>query len=150
MSIANLSRRRFLVTAAVVAALPFVAPTLVGTAMTGLSVANTSKHLQALRQAGLVTARKEGLRVYYVVAGDDVIALVSTLRAVAEHRVAEVEALGGMTRAVDSGWAKLKIEAAAAETVSSECFFASSANDCGALRAGRAARSERADTGQPG
>src|SRR3954464_5350047 len=27
----------------------------------------------------------------------------------------EVEALGGMTRAVDSGWAKLKIEAAAAE-----------------------------------
>ncbi|MCI3951828.1 MAG: ArsR family transcriptional regulator [Burkholderiales bacterium] len=62
-------------------------------AMTGLSVANTSKHLQALRQAGLVTARKEGLRVYYAVAGDDVIALVSTLRAVAEHRVAEVERL---------------------------------------------------------
>ncbi len=62
-------------------------------AMTGLSVANTSKHLQALRHAGLVTARKEGLRVYYAVAGDDVIALVSALRAVAEHRVAEVERL---------------------------------------------------------
>jgi methylmalonyl-CoA mutase len=29
--------------------------------------------------------------------------------------IGEVEALGGMTRAVDSGWAKLKIEAAAAE-----------------------------------
>jgi methylmalonyl-CoA mutase len=29
--------------------------------------------------------------------------------------VEEVEAMGGMTRAVDSGWAKLKIEAAAAE-----------------------------------
>ena len=29
-------------------------------AMTGLSVANTSKHLQALRQAGLVSARKQG------------------------------------------------------------------------------------------
>ncbi len=29
--------------------------------------------------------------------------------------IEEVEALGGMTRAVDSGWAKLKIEAAAAE-----------------------------------
>ena len=27
----------------------------------------------------------------------------------------EVEAMGGMTRAVESGWAKLKIEAAAAE-----------------------------------
>lgn len=62
-------------------------------AMTGLSVANTSKHLQALRQAGLVVARKEGLRVYYSLAGDDVVALVSALRAVAEQRVAEVERL---------------------------------------------------------
>lgn len=62
-------------------------------AMTGLSVANTSKHLQALRQAGLVVARKEGLRVYYSLAGDDVVGLVSALRAVAEHRVAEVERL---------------------------------------------------------
>jgi rhodanese-related sulfurtransferase/predicted transcriptional regulator len=61
--------------------------------MSGLSVANTSKHLQALRQAGLVTARKEGLRVYYLLAGDDVVALVSALRAVAERRVAEVERL---------------------------------------------------------
>ena len=62
-------------------------------AMTGLSAANTSKHLQALRQAGLVTARKEGLRVYYRLAGDDVIGLISALRRVAEHRVAEVERL---------------------------------------------------------
>lgn len=62
-------------------------------AMTGLSAANTSKHLQALRQAGLVTARKEGLRVYYRLAGDDVIGLISALRLVAEHRVAEVERL---------------------------------------------------------
>lgn len=62
-------------------------------AMTGLSVANTSKHLQALRQAGLVTARKEGLRVYYRLSGDDVIELISALRLVAEHRVAEVERL---------------------------------------------------------
>jgi len=30
--------------------------------------------------------------------------------------IEEVEAMGGMTKAVDSGWAKLKIEAAAAET----------------------------------
>ena len=62
-------------------------------AMTGLSVANTSKHLQALRQAGLVTARKEGLRVYYAIAGDDVVALYSALQCVAENRVAEVERL---------------------------------------------------------
>ena len=62
-------------------------------AMTGLSVANTSKHLQTLRQAGLVTARKQGLRVFYSMAGDDVATLASALRQVAEHRVAEVEQL---------------------------------------------------------
>lgn len=62
-------------------------------AMTGLSVANTSKHLQALRQAGLVSARKEGLRVYYSIAGDDVATLLSALREVSEHRVADVEKL---------------------------------------------------------
>ncbi len=62
-------------------------------AMTGLSVANCSKHLQALRQAGLVVPRKEGLRVYYSLAGDDVVALYSALQRVAENRVAEVERL---------------------------------------------------------
>jgi rhodanese-related sulfurtransferase len=61
--------------------------------MTGLSVANTSKHLQALRQAGLVNARKEGLRVFYSVAGDDVSMLLASLRGVAEHRAADVERL---------------------------------------------------------
>ncbi|HEX4928842.1 MAG TPA: metalloregulator ArsR/SmtB family transcription factor [Burkholderiales bacterium] len=61
--------------------------------MTGLSVANTSKHLQALRQAGLVNARKEGLRVFYSLAGDDVSLLLAALRGVAEHRAAEVAGL---------------------------------------------------------
>ena len=61
--------------------------------MTGHSVANTSKHLQALRQAGLVNARKEGLRVYYSLAGDDVSLLLSALRGVAEHRASDVERL---------------------------------------------------------
>lgn len=62
-------------------------------AMTGLSVANTSKHLQALRQSGLVNARKEGLRVYYSLAGDDVSLLLASLRGVAEHRAADVDKL---------------------------------------------------------
>lgn len=61
--------------------------------MTGLSVANASQHLQALRRAGLVTARKEGLRVYYELSGNDVILLLEALRRVAENRVAEVERL---------------------------------------------------------
>jgi rhodanese-related sulfurtransferase/predicted transcriptional regulator len=62
-------------------------------AMTGLSVANTSKHLQTLRQAGLVSTRKAGLHVYYSIAGNDVAALLSALHQVSEHRVAEVEQL---------------------------------------------------------
>jgi rhodanese-related sulfurtransferase/DNA-binding transcriptional ArsR family regulator len=61
--------------------------------MTRLSVANCSEHLQVLRQAGLVCARKDGLRVYYGLAGDDVAALFVSLRTVAEHRVAEIERL---------------------------------------------------------
>ena len=61
--------------------------------MTKLSVANCSKHLQVLRQAGLVVSRKEGLRVYYLLSGDDVAALFASLRMVAEHRVAEIERL---------------------------------------------------------
>lgn len=64
--------------------------------LSGLAVANTSQHLQELRQAGLVTARKEGLRVYYQLAGDDVVVLLDTLRQVAEKRIAEVEKLVGM------------------------------------------------------
>lgn len=58
-----------------------------------LSVANTSKHLQELRHAGLVRARKEGLRVYYAISGSDVVALIAMLRHVAEARLAEVDQL---------------------------------------------------------
>lgn len=61
--------------------------------VTGLSVANTSQHLQQLRQTGLVHTRKEGLKVYYRLSGDDVITLLDCLRDVAEHRVAEVDRL---------------------------------------------------------
>jgi rhodanese-related sulfurtransferase/DNA-binding transcriptional ArsR family regulator len=62
-------------------------------AMTRLSVANASKHLQELRRAGLVRGRKEGLRVFYEVAGPDVVTLIATLGHVAETRIAEVEQL---------------------------------------------------------
>ena len=61
--------------------------------MAGVTVANASQHLQALRRAGLVTARKEGQRVYYRVAGDDVVRLYDGLRVVAESRLAEVRQL---------------------------------------------------------
>jgi len=61
--------------------------------MTRLSVANASKHLQELRRAGLVRGRKEGLRVFYEMAGPDVVTLIATLGHVAETRIAEVEQL---------------------------------------------------------
>jgi ArsR family transcriptional regulator len=42
---------------------------------TGLGQANTSKHLQTLHAAGFVNRRKEGLFVYYSLAGEDVFTL---------------------------------------------------------------------------
>ena len=61
--------------------------------MTGMSVANTSQHLQGLRQAGLVVPRKEGKFVFYAITGSDVVQLYGALRHVGEARVAEVERL---------------------------------------------------------
>jgi len=61
--------------------------------VSGLTVANTSQHLQLLRQAGLVACRKEGLKVYYRLSGDDVIALLDGVRNVAERHLAEVQQL---------------------------------------------------------
>jgi len=61
--------------------------------LSGLTVANTSQHLQQLRQAGLVLCRKAGLKVFYRLSGDDVITLLDALRGVAERHVADVEKL---------------------------------------------------------
>ncbi|MEW8522285.1 MAG: metalloregulator ArsR/SmtB family transcription factor [Candidatus Thiodiazotropha endolucinida] len=61
--------------------------------VSGLTVANTSQHLQQLRQAGLVTNRKEGHKVFYRLSGMDVSSLLASLREVAERRLAEVDRL---------------------------------------------------------
>jgi rhodanese-related sulfurtransferase/DNA-binding HxlR family transcriptional regulator len=61
--------------------------------LTNLTVANTSQHLQQLRQSGLVVSRKAGLKVYYRLSGDDVIALLHAQQTVAERHIAEVELL---------------------------------------------------------
>lgn len=58
---------------------------------TAMSVANASQHLQALREARLITARKEGLRVYYRLADYTVYRLVQTLREIAQQQLAEVD-----------------------------------------------------------
>jgi rhodanese-related sulfurtransferase/DNA-binding transcriptional ArsR family regulator len=59
----------------------------------GLSVANTSQHLQVLRQAGLVATRREGTRIYYRLAGPGVLELWRALRTLAAGRLAEIERL---------------------------------------------------------
>lgn len=57
-----------------------------------LKLSTASAHLQVLRQAGLVTARSEGTRIFYRMAGDDVAALMTVLCRVADTHQAEVEA----------------------------------------------------------
>lgn len=59
----------------------------------GMTIGNTSAHLQVLREARLVESRKEGLFVHYRVADDVVLELIGSLRSVAEARLAEVDRL---------------------------------------------------------
>lgn len=59
--------------------------------LTALSVANASQHLQTLRAARLVEARREGLYVYYRLAGEPVYRAWQAIRALGEERLAEVE-----------------------------------------------------------
>ena len=61
--------------------------------LAGLSVANTSQHLRSLRQGGLVSARKVGQYVHYMLADDEVIRLLASMRKLAEAHLAEVERL---------------------------------------------------------
>ena len=56
-----------------------------------MTVTNTSAHLQVLRHSGLVATRKDGTRVWYRLADDDVAGFVIALRDLATRRVAEVE-----------------------------------------------------------
>lgn len=55
------------------------------------SVANASQHLQALHAAGLVSREREGNKVRYELAGDDVLRLWVALRDTSAERLAEVE-----------------------------------------------------------
>lgn len=59
----------------------------------GLTLANASQHLQVLREAGLVTSRREGIFIYYQLADAAVFELWRNLRSVAAQRRAEVTRL---------------------------------------------------------
>lgn len=57
----------------------------------GSSTANTSQHLQALRRASLVDARRNGLFVFYRLADPCVVQLCAALRTVAEQQYADLD-----------------------------------------------------------
>jgi rhodanese-related sulfurtransferase/DNA-binding transcriptional ArsR family regulator len=57
---------------------------------TGMSVANTSQHLRALREAQLVEVRREGLYARYRLANEHVFALWQALRELGSARLAEI------------------------------------------------------------
>jgi rhodanese-related sulfurtransferase/DNA-binding transcriptional ArsR family regulator len=59
----------------------------------GLSIANTSQHLQVLRRARLVETRKEGLRVHYRLGHPEVYDVARAVRGLAKARLAELNQL---------------------------------------------------------
>ena len=61
----------------------------------GLSVANASQHLQALRKVGLVVGERRGKQVVYRVSDDDVLDLIAALRTVGERHTDAVKAVIG-------------------------------------------------------
>ena len=61
--------------------------------LSGLSFANTSRHLQLLREAGLVQGRREGLHNFYSLAHPAVMDLMRVMRQLGEKQIAEVDRL---------------------------------------------------------
>jgi len=58
-----------------------------------MSVANTSQHLQILKQTRIVESTRHGNRVVYRVSNDQAGALLTSIQQFAEHGLAEVEAI---------------------------------------------------------
>jgi rhodanese-related sulfurtransferase/DNA-binding transcriptional ArsR family regulator len=61
--------------------------------LTGMSVANTSRHLQTLRAARLVAVRRAGLHAYYRLADDGVFRLWQVVRDLGHARLSSVREL---------------------------------------------------------
>ncbi len=61
--------------------------------LTKLSVANTSRHLQILKQYSLVTVNTQGQQRFYNIKGNDIIKLLDALKNTAKTHLAEVEKL---------------------------------------------------------
>ena len=61
--------------------------------ISGLTMANTSQHLQGLRRSGLVTSRAEGQKAFYRLTDYKVVQLMAILRSIAENNLAEINLL---------------------------------------------------------
>lgn len=59
--------------------------------LSGLTIANTSQHLQRLRRVGMVEASRDGKRAVYRLADAEIMALLGALRRVTERNVGAVE-----------------------------------------------------------
>lgn len=59
--------------------------------LTGMSVTNTSQHLQQLKRVGLVATRRDGTYIFYALADPEIVTLVRTLWHVTKRNVAELE-----------------------------------------------------------
>ena len=60
-------------------------------AAAGMKVSNTSAQLHALAAAGLVASRRDGVKIYYRLADDEVAAFAGRIQDFAASRIAEVE-----------------------------------------------------------
>lgn len=61
-----------------------------------ITVANTSRHLQILKRARLVETRREGVRIFYRLADDDVVKCWLMLQKLAEKRSSEIREVARM------------------------------------------------------
>jgi rhodanese-related sulfurtransferase len=61
--------------------------------VSGLSVANTSKHLQQLKGAGLVEARRDGKHIHYRMSDERTLDAIADLRVLAEAHLEKVDDL---------------------------------------------------------
>jgi rhodanese-related sulfurtransferase/predicted transcriptional regulator len=59
--------------------------------LSGLTIANASQHLQQLRRAGLVEARRDGKRILYGLADPEAVVLLAALRRITERNVGAVQ-----------------------------------------------------------
>lgn len=70
---------------------------------TGMPIANTSHHLQVLREGGLVRSRKEGVQVIYSLSDGEIPQMLGCLQRVGERHLAEVELIVREHFASDEG-----------------------------------------------